>query len=61
MDMEESLLYDTELSEIRKLLYDRYDEFKSGKVKPIDGREFFESLRTRGKERLRDVRKDDSL
>jgi predicted DNA-binding protein len=33
------------LTEVRALLDSRYDEIKSGQVKPIDGEAFFESLR----------------
>ena len=34
-----------ELAEVRGMLDRRYDEIKSGKVKPTDGERFFESLR----------------
>jgi len=30
---------------MREMLDGRYDDIKSGRVKPIDGEEFFESLR----------------
>jgi predicted DNA-binding protein len=39
--------YLEELAEVRGMLDRRYDEVKSGKVKPIDGEAFFESLRQR--------------
>ena len=31
----------------RRSLDTRYDDIKSGKVKPVDGEDFFESLRRR--------------
>lgn len=37
--------YVPEFAETRELLDSRYDDLKSGRVKPIDGEEFFESLR----------------
>jgi predicted DNA-binding protein len=40
------------LSETREMLDRRYDEIKSGKVKPIDGPSFFEKLRQREEELL---------
>jgi predicted DNA-binding protein len=39
--------YFEELAEVRDMLDSRYDDIKSGKVKPIDGEAFFESLRQR--------------
>ena len=36
-----------EVLQIRETLDSRYDDLKSGKVKAIDGEEFFESLRRR--------------
>lgn len=39
--------YFKELIEVRGLLDSRYDEIKSGKVQPLDGEAFFESLRRR--------------
>jgi hypothetical protein len=45
--------YLEEVVEVRSMLDSRYDEIKSGRVKPIDGKAFFESLRRR--ERLRGV------
>ena len=44
--------YLQELAEVRGMLDRRYDEIKSGKVKPIDGEAFFESLRQREDESL---------
>jgi predicted transcriptional regulator len=45
--------YLEEVAELRSTLDSRYDDIKSGRVKPIDGKAFFESLRRR--ERLRGV------
>jgi predicted DNA-binding protein len=39
--------YFEELVEVRSMLDSRYDDIKSGRVKPIDGETFFESLRQR--------------
>jgi predicted DNA-binding protein len=39
--------YLAEVAEMRQTLDGRYDDIKSGRVKPIDGEEFFESLRRR--------------
>jgi hypothetical protein len=39
--------YLPELTQTREMLDSRYDDLKSGKVKPIDGEAFFESLRQR--------------
>ena len=36
--------YLTEVAEVRNMLDSRYDEIKSGRVKPIDGETFFENL-----------------
>jgi hypothetical protein len=44
--------YVAELAETREMLDSRYDDLKSGKVKPIDGEAFFESLRQRENELL---------
>jgi hypothetical protein len=38
---------------VRELLDRRYDDLESGKVKPIDGEAFFESLRKREDEMLK--------
>jgi hypothetical protein len=39
--------YIPEAAETREMLDSRYDDLKSGRVKPIDGEAFFESLRKR--------------
>jgi predicted transcriptional regulator len=39
--------YLAEVTEVRTLLDARYDDIKSGRVKPVDGEAFFESLRQR--------------
>jgi Arc/MetJ-type ribon-helix-helix transcriptional regulator len=39
--------YPLEVAAKREMLDSRYDDLKSGKVKAIDGEEFFESLRKR--------------
>ena len=44
--------YVAELAETREMINSRYDDLKSGKVKPIDGEAFFESLRKREDELL---------
>lgn len=44
--------YLTEVTEISEMLDGRYDEIKSGRVKPIDGESFFDSLRQRENELL---------
>lgn len=36
-----------DLSDVKAMLDSRYDDIKSGRVKPIDGEAFFESLRQR--------------
>jgi predicted nucleotidyltransferase len=40
-------VYVAELVETREMLNSRYDDLKSGKVKLVDGEEFFENLRRR--------------
>jgi hypothetical protein len=45
--------YVDELARTRDMLNSRYDDLKSGRVKPIDGEEFFESLRCREDELLK--------
>jgi hypothetical protein len=35
------------VAEVRTLLDSRYDDIKSGRVKPVEGETFFESLRQR--------------
>jgi len=42
-----------EVAEVRKMLDSRYDDIKSGRVKPIDGGAFFEALQERENEQLR--------
>jgi hypothetical protein len=39
--------YLSEVAEVRNMLDGRYDDIKSGRVKPIDGEAFFEDLRRR--------------
>jgi hypothetical protein len=45
--------YFDELTRTREMLDSRYDDLKSGTVQPIDGEEFFESLRRREDELLK--------
>lgn len=45
--------YFDELARTRRMLDSRYDDLKSGSVKPIDGEEFFENLGRREDELLR--------
>ena len=45
--------YFEELAQVRGTLDRRYDDIKSGRVKPIDGEEFFEKLRRREDELLK--------
>lgn len=45
--------YFEELVQTREMLDSRYDDLKSGRVKPIDGEEFFEGLRHREDELLK--------
>jgi predicted transcriptional regulator len=45
--------YLSEVSELRAALDGRYDEIKSGRVKPIDGEAFFDELRQREDELLK--------
>ncbi len=42
--------YLAEVGEVREMLDGRYDEIKSGRVKPLDGEDFFEGLRRRENE-----------
>jgi hypothetical protein len=44
--------YFDELTQTREMLNNRYDDLKSGRVKPIDGEEFFDSLRRREEDLL---------
>ncbi len=43
--------YLVEVTETRNMLATRYDDIKSGRVKPIDGEEAFSRLRRKSKER----------
>jgi predicted transcriptional regulator len=45
--------YLDELAQTRTMLDSRYDDLKSGRVKPIDGEAFFEKLRHREDELLK--------
>jgi predicted DNA-binding protein len=45
--------YLAEVTEARQMLDRRYDDIKSGRVKPIDGEEFFETVRRREDELLK--------
>jgi predicted DNA-binding protein len=45
--------YLAEVVEVRNMLDSRYDEVKSGRVKPIDGEAFFDNLRQREDELLK--------
>jgi predicted transcriptional regulator len=45
--------YLQELAQTRQMLDGRYDDIKGGRVKPIDGEAFFESLRQREEELLK--------
>jgi predicted transcriptional regulator len=45
--------YVDEVSQTREILNSRYDDLKSGRVKPIDGEAFFESLRQHEDELLK--------
>ena len=41
------------VADVRHMLDRRYDDIESGRVKPIDGEEFFETLRRREDELLK--------
>ena len=43
--------YLAEVAEVRNMLATRYDDIKSGRVKPIDGEQAFARLRRKSKER----------
>jgi hypothetical protein len=45
--------YFEEVAQTREMLNSRYDDLESGRVKPIDGEEFFENLRRREDELLK--------
>ena len=52
--IEEALAgYLEEAAQVREMLDSRYDDIKSGRVKPIDGQAFFDSLRQREDELLK--------
>jgi hypothetical protein len=52
--VEEAMIgYFDELAYTREVLDRRYDDLESGRVKPIDGEAFFESLRSREDELLK--------
>jgi predicted transcriptional regulator len=51
--LEDAIPYLEELAGVRETLDSRYDDLKSGRVTPIDGETFFESLREREDERLK--------
>jgi hypothetical protein len=44
--------YLAEVAEVREMLDGRYDDIKSGRLKPLDGEAFFDSLRQRENELL---------
>jgi hypothetical protein len=39
--------YIPELAQTREILDSRYDDFQSGRIEPVDGEAFFDSLRQR--------------
>jgi predicted transcriptional regulator len=43
--------YLAEVAEVRNMLATRYEDIKSGRVKPIDGEQAFARLRRKSKER----------
>jgi predicted DNA-binding protein len=43
--------YLEELSQTREMLDSRYDDLKSGRIKPVDGEEAFAALRRKSQER----------
>lgn len=45
--------YLAELAQVRKTLDGRYDEIKSGRVRPVDGEEAFHRLRNKSNDRRR--------
>jgi predicted transcriptional regulator len=45
--------YLAELTQLRNTLDGRYDEIKSGRVKPVDGEAAFNELRQKSKDRRR--------
>ena len=51
--------YLAELAQVRQTLDSRYDDLKSGRVKPLNGEAFFEDLRKREEELLKRHHHDD--
>ena len=45
--------YLAEIADVREMLDGRYDDIKSGRVEPIDGEAFFDNLRQREDELLK--------
>jgi len=45
--------YLQELAQVREMLDSRYDDLKSGRVKPVDGEEAFAELRRKSKNDVR--------
>jgi len=45
--------YLEEIAEVRQTLDSRYDDITTGRVEPVDGEAFFESLRQREEELLK--------
>jgi hypothetical protein len=45
--------YLIEIAELRNLLDSRYDDIKSGRVRPVDGEAFFEGLHQRESELIK--------
>jgi predicted transcriptional regulator len=48
--------YLQEVSQVREMLDGRYDDLKSGRVKPVDGEEAFAELRRKSKSDARRAR-----
>jgi predicted transcriptional regulator len=48
--------YLPELAQVREMLDGRYDDLKSGRVKPVDGEEAFANLRRKSKSDARRAR-----
>ncbi|MGA9686926.1 MAG: hypothetical protein WBQ81_09250, partial [Candidatus Sulfotelmatobacter sp.] len=48
--------YLQELSQVREMLDSRYDDLRSGRVKPVDGEEAFAKLRRKSKSDARRAR-----
>ena len=53
--------YLEEAAQVREMLDSRYDNLKSGQVKPIDGQAFFDSLCQREDELLIDPRINNAM